>query len=539
MIYLYKIAHFYSMNALKTIIYFTFCLILFACTEKTSTNNAHNPRRLSVADKIENALTASCLVEIGYSNAVQDSIVKFYRDRSFEPVWLSHDSLTKSAKKIYALLNNAPAIGLPSSRIQVTIPKKWRKKEVVFELVQSAQFAHVLMDLKTGFIDETKMKVKPKKVVTQNQLKLALTEMDTVQQWNQWFAHFGPANNDYFQLATVTYRDYYQHQVSDKSVTIPSLKTDSIEHTNKTIEALELHSYTIDTTKELNFALSDALKQFQIDHALSADGVSGKYTTELLSESPLHQQKRTLLALEKLRWRSPNSPTYMRVNIPSYQLDYVFNDTLRSTHKVVVGKNETQTPTLRSVLSSIITLPFWTEPYSIASTEFLAGIKRNPAYADKNRLKLFRNGKEVNPNAVNWKKYAKNNFPFTVRQEPGIHNALGLVKFEFANNFSVYIHDTPSKGFFKKDIRAFSHGCMRCEQPDSLARIVLRNDAGQKTIPDSLTAIIARSEHRRINLRQPIPVLVEYITVTVSATNKRVVHVDIYKKDEEFLHFFN
>lgn len=168
-------------------------------------------------------------------------------------------------------------------------------KEVVFELVQSAQFAHVLVDLKTGFIDETKMKVKSKTVVALNQLKQALTEMDTVQQWNQWFAHFGPANNDYFQLATVTYHDYYLQQVSDKSVAIPSLKTDSIEHTNKTIEALELHSYSIDTTKELSLALSDALKQFQMDHALTADGVSGKYTTELLSESPLRQQKEPCL----------------------------------------------------------------------------------------------------------------------------------------------------------------------------------------------------------------------------------------------------
>ena len=527
------------MNTLKSIIYFAFCFSLFSCSAEKSTKNSQQIRKLTLSEKIENALTSDCLVAIGYSPAVQDSIMKFYRKRSFEPVWLSNDSLTNSAKKMYALLNNAPAIGLPASRIQVTIPKKWRKKEVVFELVQSAQFAHVLVDLKTGFIDETKMKVKPKTVVALNQLKQALTEMDTVQQWDQWFAHFGPTSKAYFQLATVTFRDYYLQQVPDKSVAIPSFKSDSIEHINKTIEALKSHSYSMDTTKELSLALSDALKQFQIDHALTADGVNGKYTTELLSESPLHQQKRTLLAMEKLRWRSKNSPTYLRVNIPSFQLDYVFNDTLRSTHKVVVGKNETQTPTLRSVLSSIITLPFWTEPYSIASTEFLAGIKRNPAYANNNHLKLFRNGKEVNPNAVNWKKYAKNNFPFTVRQEPGVHNALGLVKFEFANNYSVYIHDTPSKGFFKKDIRAFSHGCMRCEQPDSLARIVLSNDAGQKTIPDSLTAIIARSEHRRINLRQPIPVIVEYITVTVSATNKRVVHVDIYKKDEEFLHFFN
>lgn len=527
------------MNTLKSIIYFAFCFSLFSCSAEKSTKNSQQVRKLTLSEKIENALTSDCLVAIGYSPAVQDSIMKFYRKRSFEPVWLSNDSLTNSAKKMYALLNNAPAIGLPASRIQVTIPKKWRKKEVVFELVQSAQFAHVLVDLKTGFIDETKMKVKPKTVVALNQLKLALTEMDTVQQWDQWFAHFGPTSKAYFQLATVTFRDFYLQQVSDKSVAIPSFKSDSIEHINKTIEALKSLSYSMDTTKELSLALSDALKQFQIDHALIADGVNGKFTTELLSESPFHQQKRTLLALEKLRWRKENPTTFLHINIPSFTLDYVFNDTLRSTHRVVVGKLDTPTPSLQSKLGSIIALPYWTEPYSIASTEFLASIKRNTDYAKRNQLKVFKNGQELNPSAVNWKRYSKKNFPFTIRQEPGIHNALGLIKFEFANNFSVYIHDTPSKGFFKKDIRAFSHGCMRCEQPDSLARIVLSNDAGQKTIPDSLTAIIARSEHRRINLRQPIPVIVEYITVTVSATNKRVVHVDIYKKDEEFLHFFN
>jgi murein L,D-transpeptidase YcbB/YkuD len=151
---------------------------------------------------------------------------------------------------------------------------------------------------------------------------------------------------------------------------------------------------------------------------------------------------------------------------------------------------------------------------------------------------VFKNEQEVNPSAVNWKRYSKKNFPFTIRQEPGIHNALGLIKFEFANNFSVYIHDTPSKTYFQKDIRAFSHGCMRCEQPDSLARLILRNDVGQKTIPDSLMALIARKEHRRISLRHPIPII-DYMTVIVSADNKRIIHVDVYKKDEEYLRFFN
>lgn len=539
MIHLYKIAHFYPMNILKSIFYFAFCLSLFSCSAEKSTKNSQKPQQLTLSEKIENALKDGVLVEIGYSNAVQDSIMKFYRNRSFQPLWLTSDSLNKSAKKMYALLNNAPAIGLPISRIQVTIPKKWRKKEVVFEIIQSAQFAHVLVDLKTGFIDESQMKVKPKTVVALHQLNRALKELDTVAQWDQWFAHFGPASNAYFQLATVTFRDYYLQQVSDKSIAIPSLKTDSIEHINKTIEALKSHSYSMDTTKELRLGLSDALKQFQINHALTADGVNGKYTTELLSESPLHQQKRTLLALEKLRWRKENSPTFLWINIPSFTLDYFFNDTLRSTHKVVVGKLDTPTPLLQARLSSIITLPFWTEPYSIASTEFLTAIRKSAAYAEKNQLKVFRKKQEVDPLAVNWKRYSKKNFPFTIRQEPGVHNALGLLKFEFANNFNVYIHDTPSKGFFKKDIRAFSHGCMRCEQPDSLARIILRNDVGQKTIPDSLMALITRKEQRRISLRNPIPIIVDYITVTVSADNKRIIHVDIYKKDEEFIRFFD
>lgn len=80
---------------------------------------------------------------------------------------------------------------------------------------------------------------------------------------------------------------------------------------------------------------------------------------------------------------------------------------------------------------------------------------------------------------------------------------------------------------------------MRCEQPDSLARLILRNDVGQKTIPDSLMALIARKEHRRISLRHPIPIIVDYMTVTVSADNKRIIHVDVYKKDEEYLRFFD
>ena len=141
----------------------------------------------------------------------------------------------------------------------------------------------------------------------------------------------------------------------------------------------------------------------------------------------------------------------------------------------------------------------------------------------------------MDPKTINWKKYKEKNFPFRVKQEPGSDNALGLVKFEFANDFGVYLHDTPSKSFFRRDVRSFSHGCVRCEMPDSLARFILRRDEKNKMLPDSLDSLIARKVHMPIPLHKLITIQIDYITVVATGVGEIRIHPDIYGRDEDYL----
>ena len=157
---------------------------------------------------------------------------------------------------------------------------------------------------------------------------------------------------------------------------------------------------------------------------------------------------------------------------------------------------------------------------------------------DKHNYKLFKKGEEVDPYSVDWKKIRQNAFPYRVRQEPGPKNSLGIIKFDFYNKHSVYFHDTPSKSLFGVDVRAYSHGCMRTQNPVDLAKIILERDEYRnkfnEVIPDSLDSIFARNENYEIKLLSPVPIYVEY----QSATRKGLgiaLFLDIYGRDEEYL----
>jgi murein L,D-transpeptidase YcbB/YkuD len=323
-------------------------------------------------------------------------------------------------------------------------------------------------------------------------------------------------------------------QLSTTYFEIPALEDDSIACINLSKQSLIDKGYLLNDSSDTDFI--NALKNFQVDNGIKGDGNIGVYTRNALKESQRYRVHRAVLSLERWRWRFVFPERYIWVNIPEYKLRLFYNDTLFLTHNVVVGKPENTTPQLLSKLRAIITMPYWTQPQKIAEKEFLPAIQSNSNYATKNEYKIFRGDKEVDPHTVNWKKYKEKNFPFRVRQEPGEKNALGVVKFEFSNKYGVYLHDTPSKGFFKRDIRAFSHGCVRCDMPDSLARFILsRDDKRQKMTRDSLDTLIARKEQFTILLRKPIPIHLDYITVSTNEKGLLLYYPDIYLRDEKYL----
>jgi murein L,D-transpeptidase YcbB/YkuD len=176
------------------------------------------------------------------------------------------------------------------------------------------------------------------------------------------------------------------------------------------------------------------------------------------------------------------------------------------TARVVVGKPESPTPIFSDRMRFLVVNPSWTMPPSILKKEALPNLAADPDYYAKRGYEVIRRGDRV-----------------TVRQPPGERNALGHIKFMFPNDHSVYLHDTPSRGLFGRDARAFSHGCVRVDQPFRLAEAVLGGDWTERR----LRGMVGRGE-RTINLNQPLPIHLTYFTAYVGEDGRLRLRDDLY-----------
>jgi murein L,D-transpeptidase YcbB/YkuD len=166
------------------------------------------------------------------------------------------------------------------------------------------------------------------------------------------------------------------------------------------------------------------------------------------------------------------------LNIPSTTLFAYNKGSIILESRVIVGKPSTRTPTLSSNINEIIMYPYWHVPKKIATQELLPSIKRDRGFLERNNFQVLNSqGKIVDPNKINWHSLSASNFPYQIRQSTGCDNSLGIIKLNFYNPFSVYLHDTPGKGLFFLNKRYFSHGCMRVEKAIELAKHIAGNYA--------------------------------------------------------------
>ena len=178
--------------------------------------------------------------------------------------------------------------------------------------------------------------------------------------------------------------------------------------------------------------------------------------------------------------------------------------------------------------------PTWTLPYSIATHETLPKLKKDPGYlAAKHMEVMDRNGTILNPANIDWNDYSAGNFPFQIRQKAGPWNALGEVKFIFPNKYAVYLHDTPSRGLFNVQDRAFSHGCIRTEQKWELLMSLM--DDPDVWNMDKINEILKSGKTTNIPLPKPINIYLIYLTAAVDQQNNLMFMKDIYKRDDKVL----
>ena len=242
--------------------------------------------------------------------------------------------------------------------------------------------------------------------------------------------------------------------------------------------------------------------------------------------------------LERARWvfhKLP--PDYIEVDIAGFQAYDIEGANINWTSKVQVGKPFRKTPVFKSKIKYIVFNPTWTVPPTILRKDILPKIKKNPGYLSKMKISVIdRKGRTVDPNSVNWSQYSKG-IPYTLRQEPGPHNALGRIKFIFPNKYFIYLHDTPSRSLYGRQNRAFSSGCIRVENNIELAEILLNDPA--KWNRESIQSLIDTNKTRRVNLPKPKPVMLLYVTIRVDENDNFIFIKDIYERDRQVLDGLN
>jgi L,D-transpeptidase YcbB len=316
-----------------------------------------------------------------------------------------------------------------------------------------------------------------------------------------------------------------------RDVQVTSVKTDS---TNK---ALLLRLKQLGVTDTVNFALPkrevvQKIKLAQREFDLHDDGVVGRATLNALNVPLTHRVEALKTFLNTLRWleQLKNSSSVLVLNLAAANFLLYENGELRLSSKVIVGKPSTPTPTLTSTITEVILYPYWTVPHKIATKELLPKIRRNIGFLESGNYQVLnREGRVLDPYGINWGALSRGYFPYVIRQCTGCDNALGIVKFNFYNPFTVYLHDTPTKALFSSDRRYYSHGCMRVEKPVELAHFVL---GFNRIAIDTITAkgCLQQQAPLPVRVEKRLPVIVLYSTVWYNKDGELRFYEDVYNK---------
>jgi L,D-transpeptidase YcbB len=276
--------------------------------------------------------------------------------------------------------------------------------------------------------------------------------------------------------------------------------------------------------------LVEAVKRFQLRHGLEATGTVDAHTLRALNVPVGQRIKQLEASLDRLLgFDFTFAERYVVVNIPAAYVEAVANDKVARRYRVVVGKIDKPSPTLSAYITDVDLNPTWTVPLSITKNEIFARMRKDPSYLSRMHMRaLGARDEEIDPHSIDW---ASDRSPhFTIRQDSGTWNALGNLKINMPNPYSVYMHDTDARKLFANDYRFDSHGCTRVDNVRDLAAWILQDVPGWNRA--AIDAGIATGERKAINLPHKMPVAWVYLTGWMSRDGTVEFRDDIYSHDE-------
>ena len=503
------------------------------------------------------ALRIAILNRVGKVGNEQKALADYYAVPDAQLLWVDENGLTSRAKSVMEEIGKADDYGLRAS--DYALPKASGFDPKSPNAAASLADAEVKLDLAVLRYarDARGGRFDPERLDPNLDPTLALPDplqvMESIAIRSDPAAYlrsFQPAQPQFEALrkALIAARG---GSVKDTVVRIPdgpTLKL-GVEHEQVALLRTRLEVPAGDGAKEALFdaSVDGAVKRFQKDHGVMPDGVVGPGTRRLLNQQ--HQQASSpartrliLLNMERWRWL-PNDlgSFYVTVNIPEFTLRVMDEGKPAFTTRVVVGKPDKQTPIFSKEMQEIVFNPYWNVPNSIKMEELLPSIRGggewffggegggwDTSVFERNGLRVAIGTKEVDPSRLDWNRIDIRSL--NIYQPPGPDNVLGTVKFLFPNKHDVYMHDTTQKNLFAKTVRAESHGCMRVQNPDQLALTILKQDQGW-TAQKVASAIESGGEDQHVELKQKIPVYINYFTLWVNDDGSVSTFADVYGHD--------
>ncbi len=463
----------------------------------------------------------------------------FYRDRGFEGLWSGrNDSDRRNA--LLAAFESAGDHGLPTqkydardlmARLQAaTTPQEQGRLEVAI----TRQFLDYARDIQTGMLIPSRI---DEAIHRQVPLRAPLSTLRAFAQSSPagFLRSLPPASPEYTRLLAEKMRFERIVGTGGWGPTVPGSK---YERGDSGAGVVALRNRLIamgflepTTTQIYDDAIFSAVQQFQLAHGLATDGTAGRGTLEEINVSPERRLQSIIVAMERERWiNRPRGERHIWMNITDFTAKIIDNGEETFSTRSVVGAryDDRATPEFSDVMEFMVINPSWYVPRSIITKEFLPQLQQNPQ-AVSNLVITDHNGRVVDRSTADFSGYTEATFPYAMREPPSQGNALGLVKFMFPNPYNIYLHDTPAKSLFGREVRAYSHGCVRLADPFDFAYALL---ARQTSDPQGLfQSTLATGRETRVDLREPVPVHLVYRTAYTQADGRTQFRRDVYGRD--------
>ena len=474
-----------------------------------------------------------------------EDLSTFYRESGYDALWTDGDSDDRARREaLLVAIDKAELHGLPAGRYDAERLRDMMgdardsRARGELEVELSRIFLRFASDLSTGILDPQRVVSKIKRSAPEHN-RLELLRDLSRERPRAFMETLTPDSVEYTRL--VRERLHLIDAVEQGSWGEP-VESSRLEQGASGPDVVPLRDRLVamdyldrSATQVFDATMRKAVESFQADHGLKIDGIVGGKTRDELNTSPEDRLGSVLVAMERERWMNRDrGERHVWVNLTDFRAKIIVDGETYFETKSIIGKDmpDRETPEFSDTMNHMVINPYWYVPRSITVNEYLPDLRRNP-YAHR-QLDIINSRGQVVNRGRGFSGYSASSFPFSMRQKPGPQNALGRVKFMFPNKYNIYLHDTPAQSLFTQEVRAFSHGCIRLDDPYEFAEALLRLD-GVADPMGTFQRHLNSEQNTRVNLDKPLPVHLVYRTAIAKPGGGVEYRDDIYGRDARIL----